>query len=693
MNIRLLLPFLFFITLTTVAQRKNPSNLPVILNQNNLIECGTPVPSQKVAEQHEKLMKQFAQRGANLVSPVVIPIKAHIVRKSDGSGGISVDSIASAIAVMNTKYASINMSFTLCSSVHYIDSDELYILNVDIENSKLVQNNVNDALNIYFVGSLVTNSATLSGIAAFPSADRAENRIIMRNDATYNKGTLSHEMGHYWNVFHTHETFLGKELVDGSNCISAGDFVCDTPADPAGNYNSNTCTYTGHALDANGQSYSPMVNNLMSYYGLCRDIFTAGQYERIEEGYALRTSYMNSFTYTMACSGVTASAPTNVNLSRVGCSINVNWTDNANNDMGYIIESSLSPTGPFVAVGSVGKNVIAFSDTQNLIPGATYYYRVIAANSNASYSSISQIVFNSSADCYCTPPPMRCEDGDSLTNFTLKKGSTVLLNRTPSCKSGGYFLDNSSVIELAMGHTYNLSMANNSTFSEGASVWIDFNRNGIFDNSEVVFTKTYEGWANASGDFTVPLNAKKGSSRMRFRITYDSTPTDPCDLTENSQGYGETGDFLINITCDSIASATGAKRCGNGSVTLNATGCTNSSIGWYTNAVGGANFTTGGTFTTPSLSVPVTYYVACASGACSVDRTPVLANIVATGGLSFSNISQSAGIYSTSQTITSAANVASGTNYYAGKAITFTPGFQAGTNEVFTASIQNISCP
>ncbi|RFS13563.1 GEVED domain-containing protein [Emticicia sp. C21] len=690
-TIRLLLPVLLFTTLTSIAQRNNQTNLPV--NGNNPIECGTSVPSQKVVEQHEKLMKQLAQRGTNLASPVVIPIKAHIVRKSDGSGGISIDSIASAIAVMNTKYASINMSFSLCSNVHYIDSDELYTLNVDYENNKLVQNNVNDALNIYFVGSLVTNSATLSGIAAFPSADKAENRIIMSNDATNSKGALSHEMGHYWNLFHTHENFLGKELVNGSNCEIAGDFVCDTPADPKGSYNSNTCTYTGHAVDANGQSYNPMVNNLMSYYLLCHDIFTAEQYTRIEEGYALRTSYMNSFTYTMTCSGVTALAPTNLNLSRVGCSININWTDNANNDMGYIIESSLSPTGPFVAVGSVAKNVTFFSDTQNLIPGSTYYYRVVAANSNASYSGISQIVFNSGADCYCTPPPMRCEDGDSLTNFTLKKGAMVLLNRTPSCKSGGYSLDNSTVIELATGHTYSLSMANSSSYPEGASVWIDFNRNGNFDNNEVVFTKTYANWTNVSSDFTVPLNASKGSSRMRFRIAYDSTPTDPCDLTENSQGYGETGDYLINITCDSIASVTDVKRCGSGSVTLNATGCTNSSIGWYINAVGGNAFTTGGTFTTPGLSVPVTYYVACAAGACSVDRTPVLANIVATGSLSFGNISQSAGIYSTSQTIMSAANVAIGTSYYAGKSIILTPGFQAGVNEVFTAGIQNVSCP
>jgi hypothetical protein len=690
-TIRLLLPVLLFSTLTAIAQRKNQNNLPVKVNRNNPIECGTPVPSQKVAEQHEKLMKQFTQRGANLVSPVVIPIKAHIVRKSDGSGGIPVDTINSAIAVMNAKYASINMSFTLCGSIHYIDSDALYTLDVDVADSKLVANNVNDALNIYFVGSLTASGAALNGISAFPSANPAENRIIMWNDATSNRITLPHEMGHYWNLYHTHETFVGNELVNGTNCTTAGDLVCDTPADPCCYfYDPSTCTYTGTVKDANEQSYNPMVNNLMSYYGLCRDIFTTGQYARIDAGYALRTSYMNSSTYTLACNATSAAAPTNVTLTSVGCGIKLTWTDNANNEMGYIIEASTSSTGPFVAIGQVAANVTNFNDTRLLSDGNTYYYRVIAANSNADYSSIAQITFVGGINCYCTPPALVCAEGDAITNVKIQKEAITVMNHSSTCTDGGYSIDSTAVPALEKGITYTLTLSNASSYAEGATVWVDFNKNGIFENTEVVFTKESGIWADASGSFTVPLSAQSGQVRMRAKLTYDSTPTDPCSNPVQSLGYGETEDYWINIPCG-IDVITEATRCGTGSVNLMASGCSGGTINWYSTATGGTVIATGGTFTTPALSSTTTYFVACESP-CSIVRMPVKATIILTS-ISFTNPSASTGTFQATDTIISTINVETGTSYYAGKSITLTPGFQAGVNEVFIASIQNISCP
>lgn len=613
-TIRLLLPLVLLTAFTTFAQRKKNPNLPVILNHNTPVECGTPTPPLKVLQQHEKLMQQFIQRGANLASPVVIPIKAHIVRKSDGTGGLTVDSLNSAIAVMNIKYTSVKMSFSLCSSIHYIDSDELYYLDVDAEDSKLVLNNVNDAINVYFVGSLVSGSSVLNGISAFPSANPAENRIIMWNSATNNRITLPHEMGHYWNVFHTHEEFLGKELVNGSNCSTAGDLVCDTPADPCCYfYDANTCTYNGTITDSNEQSYTPMVNNLMSYYGLCRDIFTAGQYARIDAGYALRTGYMGSNTYTMTCNQTIAAAPTNINVTQVNCGLNITWTDNANNEMGYIIEKAESPSGPFIAVGNVGANITSFSYTGYLNDGVTYYYRVIAANSNAIYSNIGNVTFHSTIACYCTPPSLICLEGDVIKNVKIEKGASIIMNHNSECSDNGFSVDSTIVPTLEKGIIYTLSLSNPGAYSEGAVVWIDFNKNGTFENSEIVFTKANAIWTDASGSFIIPLSALSGQTRMRISLTYDSDPTDACTIPAASQGYGEIEDYWINIQC-----------------AIN---------------------------------------------------------------ISFTNPSEPAGNFLATQTITSASDVTTITSYSAGKSITLTPGFQAGTNEVFTASIQNISCP
>lgn len=76
---------------------------------------------------------------------------------------------------------------------------------------------------------------------------------------------IIHEMGHYFGLPHTHN-FPGSELVDGSNCQTAGDGFCDTPADPNinGKVDGN-CEYIGEEKDANGHFYLPPTNNYMSY--------------------------------------------------------------------------------------------------------------------------------------------------------------------------------------------------------------------------------------------------------------------------------------------------------------------------------------------------------------------------------------------------------------------------------------------
>jgi len=59
--------------------------------------------------------------------------------------------------------------------------------------------------------------------------------------------------------------------------------------------------------------------------------------------------------------------------------------------------------------------------------------------------------------------------------------------------------------------------------------------------------------------------------------------------------------------------------------------------------------------------------------------------------LAFNGATHAAGTYHASESITSASKVPTQTNYLAAKAIILVPGFQAGYNETFMASIQN--CP
>lgn len=94
---------------------------------------------------------------------------------------------------------------------------------------------------------------------------------------------LSHELGHCLGLYHTHsgrgcnDNANCAENINGSNCSTCGDLVCDTPADPCLSGNVNTsCEYIGDP------AFSPDVNNIMSYSPPdCLNRLTSGQTERI----------------------------------------------------------------------------------------------------------------------------------------------------------------------------------------------------------------------------------------------------------------------------------------------------------------------------------------------------------------------------------------------------------------------------
>jgi hypothetical protein len=99
--------------------------------------------------------------------------------------------------------------------------------------------------------------------------------------APYNKGrTLTHELGHFFNLAHTFQA------CDGANCANSGDRICDTPPTNQPRYDCNAAdsppdpAVSGQALSTCGELQLTM--NYMDYVqDACMYMFTAGQATRM----------------------------------------------------------------------------------------------------------------------------------------------------------------------------------------------------------------------------------------------------------------------------------------------------------------------------------------------------------------------------------------------------------------------------
>jgi hypothetical protein len=202
-------------------------------------------------------------------------VVVHIVKDRFGFTNYNLSDLNQSIARLNQEWKPICVQFNICD-IRYIENynfDDWDEFKLKTETLALFAEPRH--INVFLVAFSSPNDnggfATQSGIS-FSSKDL----IVLTKTATTIEWV--HQFGHFFGLFNTYEP---GEKVDGSNCSSAGDFVCDTPADPNGIYSNSLCQFLGTNKDANNQYYKPLLENFMSNYGVCRSSFTHQQYERM----------------------------------------------------------------------------------------------------------------------------------------------------------------------------------------------------------------------------------------------------------------------------------------------------------------------------------------------------------------------------------------------------------------------------
>ncbi len=206
-------------------------------------------------------------------------IVAHIIRDSLGLIYHSETDIEDAVTAMNTYFKPICTSFNVCEFQYHNNFQYIELSGSDDPKWLEMQTKYHEdnRINVYFVKSAGGSDA---GFADFEGIINMDSLGIV----VETPGAIIHQMGHFFGLYHTAKG--GDELVDGSNCATSGDFICDTPADPGEHTMIEDCIFTGTMKDANGQYYTPDVGNVMSRYDSdCTCGFTAGQLRKMAEVY------------------------------------------------------------------------------------------------------------------------------------------------------------------------------------------------------------------------------------------------------------------------------------------------------------------------------------------------------------------------------------------------------------------------
>ncbi|QMW00875.1 GEVED domain-containing protein [Spirosoma foliorum] len=534
--------------------------------------CGIPQLTDDQLIWQEKLLahKHSLPAGRRAAQLQYIPIRFHVVRQNDGTGGADIASLNQALVLINQLYQPINIAFYLCGKLpHYINNTALFDYDNTEESLLSNANDVSNAINVYLVNTLTYAGSEVTGYAYYPNAQATTNRVFLKASQLTDY-TLAHELGHYFNLYHTFQnnqssTIANRELVIrpgdalqgrpfGPNCTTAGDFVCDTPADPYGLTGATLsgCSYTGTSKDANGDLFNPLIANIMSYYFSCgmSKSFTAGQYARMTDGLSLRLDPGNA--YALNCVDSSVLTPTGLSASIQGgeTGVQLQFSYSGTNAAGFLIERSLDPTANFTVIGSLPSGSFSYTDG-TVLSNTTYYYRVKASNATTQYSAVASV---KTGQFYCVPTytwPI-ANFFPRIDDFILTGSQSTLRSVATGIGVDGYSDFSDVQHKVQAGHVYSFTASAitgnvGSYIKQHLTIWLDSNQDGTFSDTEKLFQSSASQYLTPSltGTLTIPASFSAGQTRLRLRSQYyaDGLVESPCD----PYNYGEAEDYTLVI--------------------------------------------------------------------------------------------------------------------------------------------------
>lgn len=242
------------------------------------------------------------------------------------------------------------------------------------------------------------------------------------------------------------------------------------------------------------------------------------------------TACSTTATAGVAASGVTISSG------------NINWTPVQGATYSLRYRKAGTSTWVTVIVPTNSYYIAGLDDTTQ--------YEVQVANicgsTTGNYSAITN--FTTLPYAYCTNATGSFAD-EYISNVSVTPvGMSVISNTSSGSTYTDYTADPTKVITLRQGSSGNsisVTKAWTSTqYNEGVTAWIDFNRDGNFSDSEMIYSSAASTLTPVSGTFSVPANAYTDKKLiMRVVMAYEDQPENGC----NGFAYGEIEDYPVQI--------------------------------------------------------------------------------------------------------------------------------------------------